>query len=659
MKVISIDIETFSGADLKKSGVYKYAESPDFEILLFAYSVDGGPVEIVDLASGEEIPEYIIDELLYNQNKVSFQAYNAQFERVCLGAHFGFTLNPNYWECTQVHAAYLGYPFGLDLVSSIMKLKQRKDVAGNALIRYFSMPCKPTKANGYRTRNLPEHAPEKWAAFKEYCKQDVRTEQAVKAKISAFPLPAKEKKLYVLDQYINDKGVKLDRKLIESAMFIDAQNSAENTERAKELTGLENPNSVSQLKKWFLDTSEIEIDSLSKGVVSGLIDEIKELSHDDNLTALEVLELRRDMSKSSIKKYSAMRSYMCEDERARGLLQFYGANRTGRWAGRGIQVQNLARISVKDIATVRGIFRRGDYALAGMVYSNISAMLSQLIRTAFIASPGNRLIVSDFSAIEARVIAWIAGEKWRLEVFKTHGKIYEASAAKMFKIPIEKVDKATRQRGKVAELALGYQGGKGALITMGALEMGLQESELNGIVKAWRRANPAIVDLWYAVEDKAVRAIMHPGHYFKFTFDAGRAAIRFIVEKNILFIELPSGRRLSYLNPSFRKGIFGDVTIYWGLNDVKKWARLDTYGGKLVENIVQAVARDLLAEKMLVLHESGYPVAMHVHDEVIIDMPKGVGSVETVTALMSSPVAWAPGLPLNAESYENEFYKKD
>jgi DNA polymerase bacteriophage-type len=663
MKTISIDIETFSSVDLKKSGVYKYAESPDFEILLFAYSIDGGQVEIVDLMNlDNDIPNDIKNVLLFPETRGQYvvkQAYNAQFERVCLGAHFGYTLSPELWECTQVHAAYLGFPFGLDLVASIMKLSAQKDAAGKALINYFCKPCKPTKANGFRTRNLPEHAPEKWAAFKEYCKQDVRTEQAVKARLSGCPLPAKEQKIYCLDQKINDKGVKLDRVLIEAAMSIDRQNSTENTERAKELTGLENPNSVSQLKQWFFDNSEVEIKSLSKGVVSALVSQLKGLTHADNIGVLEVLELRQEMSKSSIKKYAAMQAYMCDDERARGLLQYYGANRTGRWAGRGIQIQNLARIVIKDIATARGLIRRGDYELAGMLYANISFILSQLIRTAFIALPGNRLIVSDFSAIEARVIAWLAGENWRLEVFKTHGKIYEASAAQMFKIPIDKVDKATRQRGKVAELALGYQGGKNALIAMGALDMGLTEGELPAIVKAWRRANPAIVQLWYTIGNKAIEAVKQPGFYFKYTFDSGRAAVRFIVEKNILFIELPSGRRLSYLQPSIREGRYGDVITYWGLNDVKQWARLETYSGKLVENIVQAIARDILAEKMLLLDSKGYSIVMHVHDEVVCDVPKYFGNAETVNDIMKEPLSWAPGLPLNAETYESEFYKKD
>jgi len=661
MKIISIDIETYSSVNLIKSGVYKYAESPDFEILLFAYSVDGAPVEIIDLKAGEKIPAWIQSALMLSRAEdIRFHAYNAQFERVCLGAHLGYTLSPALWECTQVHAVTIGLPFNLELVAAVLKLSEQKDTAGKALIKYFCVPCKPKKSNGYRTRNLPEHSPESWELFKSYCMQDVRTEQAVKQKLLNYPISAKERRLYELDQRINDTGIKLDSDLITAAMTIDFQNSSSNNNKAKELTGLKNPNSTAQLKTWFATNFDVNISSLNKEVVSDLVKEIKEQDPENEGEALQMLELRQEMSKSSIKKYTAMLAYKCADNKARGLLQFYGASRTGRWAGRGIQVQNLARIHMKDIATARNIIKYAGFDLAALLYDNIADTLSQLIRTAFIASAGCRLIVSDFSAIEARVTAWLAGERWRLDVFATHGQIYEASASQMFKLPIEKIDKTTRQRGKVAELALGFGGGVAALVAMGALKMGLTEEELPDIVKMWRRASPGITQLWRTIQMHAETAINSPGMYSVFKFEKNSCKIRFIVERGILFIELPSGRRLAYLSPSIREGKYGKIICYRGVDqDTKKWSFISAWGGKLFENIVQAIARDLLAEKMLLVDAAGYRIVLHVHDEIVCDMKHGSGNIYEIGNLMCRPVAWAPGLVIKAESYESEFYKKD
>jgi DNA polymerase len=649
MHTLAIDIETFSSIDIGKCGMYKYIESPDFEVLLFAYSFDNEPVQIIDFTDLEEVPVNILNAL--TDKNVVKTAWNAQFERCALEKFLRLRLSVNQWECTMVKASMLGLPLSLDAASKALHLEQGKIAEGKALIRYFCIPCKPTKTNSERTRNYPVHAADKWTRFKEYCAQDVTVEQEIRNKISFFNIPETEKQLYSLDQKINDGGVLLDPVLVKNAIKMDLTHRERLTKEAIILTGLDNPNSVSQLKDWIGKEMEEEVTSLNKKDIPGI------LAKTDSAIVQKVLELRQEMSKTSVKKYLAMANAACNDHRVRGIHQFYGANRTGRWAGRLIQPQNLPRNEMSDLELAREIVRSGDLELLEMMYSSVSDVLKQLIRTAFVAPEGHRLIAADFSAIEARVIAWLAGEKWRLDVFNTHGKIYEASAAQMFRVPIESVTKGSdlRQRGKVSELALGYQGAVNALLKMGALEMGLKEDELPKLVAMWRNANRAIVQFWATCESAAIEAVE----------DRSSVAIqygtKFFIEKGILFIQLPSGRRLSYLRPKLIPNKFGGKTLtYQGMDQTtKKWGVQETYGGKIVENIVQATARDALADAMLRLNKAGYWLVMHVHDEVIMDMPNRLGSVQEVNEIMSQPISWAKGLPLKAESYETQFYKKD
>jgi len=648
MRTLSIDLETFSSKDLTKCGVYAYCDSDDFEILLFAYAFDDEEVKIIDIAQGEEIPENII-EALTDPNVIK-TAYNANFERTCLSKYLKKPMPSNQWRCSQVHALALGLPGSLDGVAKCLRLSEQKMKEGKALIKYFSIPCKPSKANGGRNRNMPEHDMEKWQIFKSYCRQDVEVERLIRKKLEAFPIIEFEQKLWELDQKINDEGVLIDMMLVKNAIKADTDFQAEIFEEAVNLSGLDNPNSPAQIKKWLQDKG-IEVDSLSKKKVEELVSESSDLQVE------RMLELRQAMSKTSVKKYEAMERSICRDGKIRGLLQFYGANRTGRWAGRLVQIHNLPRNKMSDLNLAREFLKSGNFEALEMLFDSIPDVLSQLIRTAFIPSDNSRFIVADFSAIEARVIAWLAGEKWRMEVFNSHGKIYEASAAQMFKAPIETIDKGSplRQKGKIAELALGYGGSIGALIQMGALDMGLTESELSELVTAWRNSNPNIVKLWRDVEEAAVKAVKEKAlvkiqHGVKFHYTEG-----------ILFITIPSGRALSYVRPKI--GVderFGKEQLtYEGNEQGKQWGRIPTYGGKLVENIIQAIARDCLAEAMLRLDKAGYKIKFHVHDEVILEAENGTGSKEEVEKIMAEPVSWAKGLPLKADSFEAFYYKKD
>lgn len=647
MRTLGIDIETYSSTDLMKSGVYKYVEAPDFEILLFGYRLDNEQPKLIDLTC-EELPQEIIDML---QNPFYLKvAWNASFERACIAKHFLMKLPVTQWQCTMSKASQLGLPLSLDAAGKVLKLDTQKDAAGKALIKYFAVPCKPTKANGERTRNMSEHAPDKWQQFKDYCLQDVVVEQAIDIKTDWFTIPEAEKRLWWLDQQINDRGVLIDPLLVKNAIRMDVANAERLKNEAVELTGLSNPNSAAQLKEWIGNETDTEIKTLNKEAVPEL------LKNTDCEIVKRVLQIRQEMSKTSIKKYEAMSKTICADSRVRGLLQYYGANRTGRWAGRLVQVQNLPRNELKDLSLAREVVLKGDLELLDMLFGNTPDVLSQLIRTAFIASPGHRLIVADFSAIEARVIAWLAGERWRLDVFNSHGKIYEASASQMFKVPIEAVTKGSdfRQRGKVSELALGYQGGPDALVRMGALKMGLQEEELPKLVKMWRNANKAICAYWNEVGEAAIEAVQ-TGE--KVSIKHG---ISFFVSKSILFIQLPSGRKLSYIKPKMVEGKFGLTLTYEGMDQTtKQWKVQDTYGGKLVENIVQAVARDCLAESMLKLDGMGYKAVLHVHDEIVFEEPEGKGSLDEVLHVMRTPISWAKGLPLDAAGFETEYYKKD
>lgn len=652
MKQLSIDIETYSSNDLLKCGVYKYVEAEDFEILIFAYSVDNGPVRIVDMYDfDDEIPDEIIQAL--TEPSIIKTAFNAQFERVCLSRHLGKRLDPRQWRCTMVDGTRLGLPSNLAGIGQALNLDIQKDTAGKALINYFSKPCKATKANGGRTRNLPHHDPEKWEAFKRYCGIDVEVEVQVKQKLETIlNIGSKndqfEQALYAHDQDINDRGVRLDMALVHAA--IDGWNTYTGRlkEEAKQLTGLANPNSPAQLKNW-LSEQGIEMDSLTKAVVA---EKLKEgVPKDVERTLL----IRQELGKTSVKKFNAMDVAVCDDDRVRGLLQFYGAGRTGRWAGRLVQVQNLPQNKIKDIELARSICRSGDIEWLEFMYDRVPFVLSQLIRTAFIPEEGNVFAVSDFSAIEARVIAWLAGEKWRLDVFNTHGKIYEASASQMFGIPLEKIDKELRQKGKVSELALGYGGGPNALVTMGALDMGVAEEELQGLVDSWRCANPHVTRLWKDLDNAAKRAI---GRGEVVTLQFG---LTFFYLKGFLFIQLPSGRRLAYANARLEphSTFNGKQIVYDGVDGTtKKWQKLHTYGGKLAENVVQAIARDCLAESMIRLAERGYEAqVMHVHDEIIFETEPN--SIEKIEAIMGEPIEWAPGLPLSADGFETTFYKKD
>ena len=648
MRTLGIDIETYSSVDLKKAGVYSYTSAPDFEILLFAYAFEYEPVQLVDFASGENLPPEILRAL--TDERIIKTAFNANFERTCLSVYLKQALSSASWRCTAVQAAMLGLPLYLAGVAKVLDLEQQKMNEGKALIRYFCSPCKQTKVNGSRTRNLPKHEPEKWATFKDYCKKDVEVERAIRKKLEMYPISDNEQTLWVLDQQINDRGILVDIELVKNAIQCDKQYRSGIFDEAKELTGLENPNSVAQLKEWLLG-SGVQVESLSKKAVS-------EMESQTEGSIQRLLQLRQEMAKTSIKKYMAIGRAICPDNHVRGLLQFYGANRTGRWAGRLIQIHNLPQNHLPDLELAREIVKAGDFDLLEMVYESVPGVLSELIRTAFIPPKGHRIIVADFSAIEARVLGWLAGEKWRLDVFKGHGKIYEASASQMFSVPVERIVKGNpeyelRQKGKISELALGYQGGANALVAMGALDKGLKEEELDGLVKAWRQANNNIVKYWYAIDGAAKKAVSKRQ-------PSVVGNVKFHVESGILFITLPSGRKLSYIKPKIELNKFGREAIsYEGIGENRQWCRMSTYGGRLVENIVQAVARDCLADAMLRVNKAGYKISMHVHDEVVITAPVGKGSLEEVCDIMGQPISWAEGLPLRAAGFEADFYKKD
>lgn len=645
---LSCDIETYSSVDLRKSGVYRYAEADDFEVLLFAYSIDGEAVHVVDLANGEKIPKEITDAIL--DENVTKWAFNATFERVCLSRLMGLPqgeyLNPSSWRCTMVWSAYLGLPLSLEGAAIVTGADKQKLAEGKDLIRFFSIPCRPTKTNGGRTRNLPIHAPERWDNFKAYNKRDVETELAIQEKLSKFLMPEAEWDNYILDQIINDTGVKLDMKLVEKAIQGDDIIRQKLIERMQSITHLDNPNSVLQLREW-LKRKGVITDSLNKASVQELLQTTTGDVH-------EVLQLRGHLAKSSVKKYTAMENVVGKDERARGLIQFYGANRTGRFAGRLIQVQNLPRNYLPDLDQARNLVRANQFDALEMLYDSVPDVLSQLIRTALVPKRGHKFIIVDFSAIEARVIAWIAGETWRNEVFSSHGKIYEASAAQMFKVPLDEIikDSPLRQKGKIAELALGYGGSVGALKAMGALDMGLDERELKPLVDSWRFANPKIVSFWWDVDRATKETVrkrqMHVTHGIQFEYQSG-----------MMFIKLPSGRKLAYVKPRLGINSFGNESVsYEGIGATKKWERIFSYGPKFVENIVQAISRDLLCHALQRVHQEDFRIVMHVHDEIVVEAPTDV-TVEYVSNLMVEPPSWAKGLVLRADGFETNFYKKD
>lgn len=645
MKKLSIDIETFSDIDLIKCGVYKYADSPAFEILLFAYSIDDGEINIIDLVNGEELPEEIAEAI--KSDTVIKTAFNAQFERVCLSKHLGILLDPSSWYCTAVQAAELSLPSSLADVGAALGLERQKMTEGKELIKYFCVSCKPTKSNGGRTRNMPGDAPEKWALFKEYCKRDVDVERQIAKKLEMYPISESEHRLYVLDQRINDRGVLVDLELARQAVKLNSIQTAVATEQAYTLTGLENPNSVAQLKAWLTENG-VEIESLSKKAVAALADET-----DGDIQ--EMLHLRLLMSKTSVKKYEAVMRSVCRDNRVRGMMRFCGASRTGRWSGNILQPQSLPQNHLPDLTLARDIVKDGDFEMLNMTFGNVPNALSELIRTVLIPKPNHRFIVADFSAIEARVLSWLAGEQWRLDTFRNGGDIYCASASQMFRVPVEKhgVNGHLRQKGKISELACGYGGSVGALKNMGAVEMGVPEDELQGLINDWRNANPHIVKLWTEVGNTAMKAIKE-----KTIVSLGKLV--FMYERGILFIRLPSGRRLSYIKPRIGTNRFGgDSITYMGVGASKKWERLETFGGKLVENIVQAIARNLLASAMMNVANAGYNIVFHVHDEIIAEAPDGQGSVDEMCMLMSINPDWADGIPLSADGYECEYYRKD
>lgn len=662
MQTISIDIETYSSVSLTKAGVYKYTESPDFEILLFGYSIDGAPVEVIDLACGEKIPTQILDAL--TDESVTKWAFNASFERICLSRYLsdlGISLdpfhdnhplseeharylNPDGWKCYMVWSATMGLPLSLEGVGAVLGLEKQKLTEGKELIKYFCQPCAPTKSNGGRTRNRPSDAPEKWDAFKKYNLRDVEAEQSIQMKLSKFPVPDFVWDEYHLDQEINDRGVMLDMELVKEAIDMDGISREKLTGAIKDITELDNPNSVQQMKQWLSDNG-LETDTLGKKAVAELIKTAPE-------ELQEVLMLRQQLAKSSVKKYQTMETCVCNDRRARGMFQFYGANRTGRWAGRLIQMQNLPQNHLPDLSEARALVKSGNFDSVELLYEDVPDTLSQLIRTAFIPKAGMKFIVSDFSAIEARVIAWLAGEEWRQKVFAKGGDIYCASASQMFKVPVEKhgINGHLRQKGKIAELALGYGGSIGALKAMGALEMGLTEDELYPLVDAWRQSNPNIVKLWWDIDKAATEAVRN-----KHTNESH--GIVFSCQSGMLFITLPSGRRLAYVKPRIGENQFGGSCItYEGVGSTKKWERLETYGPKLVENIVQATSRDILCHAMKTLRCSS--IVMHIHDELVIEAEPAL-SLEAVCEQMGRTPSWAKGLLLRADGYETSFYRKD
>ena len=646
MKTLSIDIETYSSVSLQKAGVYKYTESPDFEILLFGYSADGAPAQTVDLACGETIPEAVISAL--TDESVLKWAFNASFERICLSRFLGMPtgeyLDPESWRCSMIWAATMGLPLSLEGVGAVLGLEKQKLTEGKELIKYFCQPCAPTKSNGGRTRNRPADAPDKWDAFKRYNIRDVETEMSIQAKLHNFPVPESVWEEYHIDQQINDRGVALDLILVREAIEMDGRSRSELTDAMKDITELENPNSVQQMKLWLADNG-LETDTLGKKAVAEMIKTAPpELQ--------EVLTLRQQLAKSSVKKYQTMETCVCSDGRARGMFQFYGANRTGRWAGRLIQMQNLPQNHLEDLAEARALVRAGDFDAVEMLYEDVPDTLSQLIRTAFVPRSGAKFIVADFSAIEARVIAWLAGEKWRQEVFAAGKDIYCASASQMFKVPVEKhgVNGHLRQKGKIAELALGYGGSVGALKAMGAIEMGLTEDELPPLVDAWRQSNPNITKLWWDVDRAATEAV-------RYKRKSETHGIHFDYRSGMLFIMLPSGRRLAYVKPRIGENQFGGSCVtYEGVGGTKKWERLESYGPKFVENIVQATSRDILCYAMQTLRNCS--VVMHIHDELVIEADPRM-SLPAVCEQMGRTPPWANGLLLRADGYECDFYQKD
>ena len=662
MQTLSIDIETYSDVNLSKCGVYKYAESPDFEILLFGYSADGSEVTVIDLAQGEHLPQKIIDAL--TDDTVIKWAFNANFERVCLSRYLrdlGVSLdpfhdnhplstecarflNPESWRCSMVWAATMGLPLSLEGVGAVLGLEKQKLTEGKDLIKYFSVPCAPTKANGGRTRNHPFHAPDKWEAFKKYNIRDVETEIGIKDRLAKFPVPEAVWDEYHIDQEINDRGVRLDMDLVKEAIEMDTRSRSELTAAMKDMTALDNPNSVQQMKQWLSDNG-LETDSLGKKVVAELIKTAPpELQ--------TVLELRQQLAKSSVKKYQTMERAVCDDGRARGMFAFYGANRTGRWAGRLIQLQNLPQNHLPDLADARALVKSGNFDAVKLLYEDVPDTLSQLIRTAFIPKDGTQFYVSDFSAIEARVIAWYAGETWRQKVFETGGDIYCASASQMFHVPVEKhgINGHLRQKGKIAELALGYGGSVGALKAMGAIEMGLSEDELPPLVDAWRQTNPNIVKFWWDVDRSVMEAV-------KYKHTTSSYGLTFSCRSGMLFITLPSGRNLAYVKPKIGTNKFGgECVTYEGIGSTKKWEQLDSYGPKFVENIVQATSRDILFYAMKTLRCCS--IVMHIHDELVIEADPHM-SLDVLCEQMGRTPPWAKGLKLRADGYVTPFYKKD
>lgn len=660
MHSLSIDLETYSSVDIRKCGAFKYIESPDFEILLFSYSLDGAEPVCIDFAQGEMLPEWIANAL--RDSEYIKKAYNAAFEWGCLSKYMGRQLPPCQWRCTMLKGLYAGYTAGLDATGRALGLPEdkRKLNTGRALIRYFCVPCRPTKSNGGRTRNLPHHDPEKWELFKAYNKGDVTAETEIDRRLSAIEIPDSVQKEWETDLLMNARGVAVDMDMVYGALEIGAKEKERLTREAMNISGLDNPNSVAQLSAWLESETNGEVPDLRKDTVS------KMLQRDDNSPEVQrMLEIRRELGKTSTKKYDAIQNAVCADGRVRGLLQFYGANRTGRWAGRLVQVQNLPRTYTEPLELARQLVKERKTDALRLIYGSIPDTLSQLIRTAFIAPPGHTLIDADFSAIEARVISWLAGEAWRLEVFRTHGKIYEASASQMFGVPIEKIKKgnpeyALRQKGKVAELALGYQGSSGALIAMGALDMGIPEEDLQDIVSRWREANKRIRDLWYKMDSAAAWVIAQGGSVGVNGIIVSR---EFNPAQNTdyLAVSLPSGRKLYYVQPQISENRWGNPSIsYMGMDQTtKKWKRVETYGGKLVENAVQAIARDCLALSIERLKEAGYDVVFHIHDEVVIECEEEKASLDEAVKIMSEPIEWAPGLPLGADGWVGKFFKKD
>ena len=661
MDILSIDLETYCDLDIKDVGAYKYCRHPSFEILLFAYAFNDEPVEIIDIKNGEELPPRVLGALM--DMRFLKSAFNANFERNAIRNFIKIGSNripatecpPEQWDCTMIKAMRLGLPSSLDMVGKALHFPEDKQKMkeGKALIQYFCKPCKATKTNGGRIRNLPEHAPDKWETFIEYCKQDVEVERDIRNKLSRYEVIPKEKLLWNLDQEINDRGINLDLDMINQAITCDEQYSEKLMQEAKKLTGLPNPNSLAQLKKWIGEKVGYAVGSITKDTIPTLI---RDAEHHEHMEVKRILELRQLMGKTSTKKYQTMINMRCDDGRVRGLLQFYGANRTGRWAGRGVQVQNLPQNHLPDLDNARKLLKNGNFDDIEFLYDSIPDTLSQLIRTAFIPTKGNRFIVADFHAIEAVVLAYLANEEWRLEVFKTHGKIYEASASQMFHVPMDSIKKGSpmRQKGKIAELALGYGGSVGALQSMDKSKS-IPEEELPGLVKSWRNANPSITKFWWDCDKAAKKAIRER------TTVTLHHGIKFIYDPGVLFIELPSGRRLSYIRPKIEPGPYDkDIITYEGMQQTsKQWTRLDTYGPKLVENIVQAFARDCLAETMFRVKEAGFNIVMHIHDELVLDVPKCTSSVDEICKLFAEPISWAPGIPLTADGYECDYYMKD